>query len=122
VIVEVALAVVLVIGCGLMIKSFARVQQVDVGFNPDGLVTMQLDLPRRTYPDDNQINAFWDRLLVELRAIPGVASASIMSACSIPPGHANDMYFEARRSGATAPTASPIPISGTSSTTSTSPP
>src|SRR5262245_60058116 len=46
---EVALAVVLVIGCGLMVRSFVRVSQVDTGFRPDGLITMNVELPQKSY-------------------------------------------------------------------------
>jgi predicted permease len=97
VVAEVAMAVVLVIGCGLVIRSFNRLQQVNVGFNPDGLLTMNIELAPKTYPNDAAANAFWDRLLRDLGAIPGVKSATLMS--GLPPFrnvNANDLWLEGK--------------------------
>ncbi len=97
VVAEVAMAVVLVIGCGLVIRSFNRLQHVNVGFNPDGLLTMNVELPPKTYPTDDAANAFWDRLLRELRVIPGVKSATLMD--GLPPFrsvNANDLWLEGK--------------------------
>jgi len=97
VVAEVALSVVLVIGCGLVIRSFNRLQQVNVGFNPDGLLTMNLEVLPAIYPEKEATNAFWDRLLRDLRAIPGVKSATLMS--GLPPFrrvNANDFFFEGK--------------------------
>jgi putative ABC transport system permease protein len=80
---EVALAVVLVIGCGLVIKSFVRLQQVDPGFRPGGLVTGQIELPMKKYPREADVLLFFQRLQRELRSEPGVESATVMS--GLPP-------------------------------------
>jgi predicted permease len=69
---EVALAVVLVAGAGLMIRSFARLSAVDLGFDPDGVMTMEV-LPLDKNPAVHK--AYYPLLLQRLRAIPGVASA-----------------------------------------------
>jgi putative ABC transport system permease protein len=79
VVVETALALMLLIGAGLLIKSFIRLQRVDPGFNPAGLLTMRVLLPRTTYPERQQLAAFEMRLLERLRALPGVQSASVAS-------------------------------------------
>jgi putative ABC transport system permease protein len=72
---EVALAVVLVAGAGLMIQSFIRVSSVDLGFKPDGLLTMQV-LPLQRDPAAHE-SYYWS-LLQRLRTTPGVASAGIV--------------------------------------------
>jgi putative ABC transport system permease protein len=92
---EVALAVILVVGSGLMLRSFAELQKVDPGFDPDGLLTFQLFLPAATYPDPPAQAAFLDRLLERMRSLPGVTSAAAMS--GMPPRrdvNANDTDFE----------------------------
>src|SRR4029079_12055526 len=59
---EIALSVVLVVGCGLMARSFARLQKVELGFDPRGLVTMQIELPKSFYPADASAVTFWRTL------------------------------------------------------------
>src|SRR5690606_14556192 len=95
VVAEVALAVMLVVGSGLMLRSFAELQRVDPGFRADGLLSFQLFLPPAGYSDSQPQDAFYDRLLPELRALPGVVSVSAMS--GLPPQrdlNANDTEFE----------------------------
>jgi putative ABC transport system permease protein len=97
VIAEIALAVVLVIGCGMMVKSFVRLQQVDVGFKPDHLLTFEVELPRKAYPEATQVNEFWRRAIERLRALPGVESAALIS--GLPPNRpriANDLGLPGR--------------------------
>ena len=69
---EVALAVVLVIGAGLLVRSFARLTAVSPGFDPRGVLTMRLSLPAAAYPTRTAMRSFYDRLYTELRALPGV--------------------------------------------------
>jgi predicted permease len=71
---EVALAVILLIGTGLMLRSFVRLQQVEPGFRPDHLLTMELSLPDARYPDPQKA-AFFSLLLERIRALPEVLSA-----------------------------------------------
>ncbi len=95
VVVEVALAVVLVIGAGLLIRSLGRLQRVDPGFDPRGLLTFQLYLPEARYPDAAAAGAFYASLLDRLEALPGVQAAAGMS--GLPPlrnVNANDTRFE----------------------------
>jgi putative ABC transport system permease protein len=98
VIVEIALAVVLVVGCAVMVKSFVRLQEVDLGFEPDHLFTAEIELPAKTYPGDGvAATSFWRRLQDRLTALPGVKSATLVS--GIPPSrrlNANDMGLPGR--------------------------
>jgi predicted permease len=72
---EVALALVLLVGSGLMIKSFQRLRTVDPGFDPHGVLTLRLDLPAAEYRDSAAILRFQQRLLERVRALPGVTAA-----------------------------------------------
>ncbi|MFY9556002.1 MAG: ABC transporter permease [Blastocatellia bacterium] len=83
VVTEIALSLVLLIGAGLMIKSFLVLQKVNVGFNPDNLVTMQLSLPSSRYRERPQIISFYQQLLQRVETIPGVESAGLN--ISLPP-------------------------------------
>ena len=69
---EVALALVLLIGSGLMLKSFRRWIAVDPGFDPDRVLTFGVSLPQSKYGSREQQIAFFDRLRIELAALPGV--------------------------------------------------
>jgi len=95
VVAEVTLAAVLVIGGGLLLRSFWELQRVDPGFQPRGLLTMELALPGATYATPIQAAAFVERLTERLQALPGVESVAVMS--GLPPRRevdANDMVFE----------------------------
>ncbi|MCI0390045.1 MAG: ABC transporter permease [Acidobacteria bacterium] len=77
---EVALSLVLLIGAGLMIRSFMRVQQIDPGLKVDRLVTMELNARRLRYPDEARVVAFYKDIIERVKAAPGVAGAAISSA------------------------------------------
>jgi predicted permease len=79
VIAETALALVLLVGAGLLIKSFARLQGVDPGFSPQRVLTAQLALPAVRYPDATARRAFWTRLVDRARAMPGVTAVGLTS-------------------------------------------
>jgi predicted permease len=92
---EMALAAILVIGAGLLIRSLSALQHVDPGFDSRGLLTFQLYLPPARYPDATAASSFYTRLLDRLRALPGVQAAAAMS--GLPPlrdVNANDTQFE----------------------------
>jgi putative ABC transport system permease protein len=74
VIVEVALALVLLVGAGLTMRSFVRLMSVDPGLDPQNVLTMDIRLPRSKYEPTQQA-AFFQQLLERLRALPGVQSA-----------------------------------------------
>jgi putative ABC transport system permease protein len=77
VIAEVAVALILLIGAGLLINSFLRLRSVDPGFRTDKLLTMQVVLPRLKYPDHARRSVFYTELLRRVEALPGVKSAAI---------------------------------------------
>ena len=79
---EVAFALLLTIGAGLMLRSFARVRAVNPGFDPENVVTFRVSLPTAAYPDADRIKLTEQQLVQRLREIPGVLSAS---ATSTPP-------------------------------------
>ncbi len=76
VVMQVALALVLLVGSGLMVRSFQRLRAVDPGFQADGLVTFRLSPPPSSYPDGAATARFYDDLLARLEAIPSVSSAA----------------------------------------------
>jgi putative ABC transport system permease protein len=76
---EVALAVMLVIAAGLLLRSFDRLLRIDPGFNVKNLLTVNIDLPASRYQDNQRVTAFYDRLLERVRALPGVVSAAATS-------------------------------------------
>src|SRR6476646_7523260 len=76
---ETALALMLLFGAGLLIKSFARLQAVDPGFASENVLTAQLALPALRYPDAAARRTFWTRLVDKTRALPGVTAAGLTS-------------------------------------------
>ena len=92
---ELALALVLLIGSGLMVKAFWKLQQVDAGFKPDHLLTMRISLPRISYATAAAGNGFWSSILTRANSLPGVTAASM--ATELPPPRqvdANDTDIE----------------------------
>jgi predicted permease len=83
---ELALALMLLIGTGLMLRAFWKLQQVNAGFNPANVITASIALPRATYPDDPSKMSFWSRLEQRLAVLPGVESAALVS--TLPPREA----------------------------------
>jgi len=77
VVAEVALALVLLVGAGLLLKSFQKLQEVDPGFKPEHLLTMQISLPATKYRNPQQIDAFFQQALDKIKALPGVQSAGV---------------------------------------------
>jgi putative ABC transport system permease protein len=77
---EIALALVLLVGAGLMVRSFAELQRVDPGFRPQGLLTTQVLLPRSRYGEGPKVAAFNDQLLERVSTLPGVESAGLIDA------------------------------------------
>jgi putative ABC transport system permease protein len=77
VVAETALALMLLIGAGLLIKSFLYLQRVDPGFSSERVLTAQISLPAAKYADPPARGAFWRRLIESARAMPGVTSAGL---------------------------------------------
>jgi putative ABC transport system permease protein len=75
VVVEMALAVVLLVGAGLMLRSLWSLQRVDVGFEPSRVMTLRLALPQASYDTADEVVAFYARLMDRVRQLPGVRNA-----------------------------------------------
>jgi putative ABC transport system permease protein len=76
VVAEVSLAVLLLIGSGLLAKSLWRLQQTDPGITPEELVSVEFDLPATNYSDAERASDFYRRLVTDVQALPGVQSVS----------------------------------------------
>ncbi len=76
---EVGLAVVLLVGAGLLVDSFLRLSRVDTGIDPHNVLTMRMYLPDTRYPDLPARHAFYESLLEEVSALPGVRTAGLVS-------------------------------------------
>ncbi|MEP6995091.1 MAG: ABC transporter permease, partial [Acidobacteriota bacterium] len=77
VVAEIALALVLLVGAGLLIHALWRLQAVRPGFDPDNVLTARLDLPESRYPEVPEQTAFRERVLEGLNSVPGVEAAMI---------------------------------------------
>ncbi|MGB0035338.1 MAG: ABC transporter permease [Candidatus Acidiferrales bacterium] len=86
---ELALALVLLIGCGLMVRGFWKLQQVRTGLNSENVITMRVALPRAAYTKNEQADSFWSRLEERVKQLPGVQSAALVS--GLPPNRPPNM-------------------------------
>ena len=74
---QLVVVVPLLAGAGLLASSFARLQNVDPGFDPENLVTMRMSLSAGAYPDQATRQSFWDEALTRVGSIPGVVSVGL---------------------------------------------
>jgi putative ABC transport system permease protein len=79
VVTELALALVLLLGAGLLVKSFWRLTAVDLGFNRENVLMARLNLPRSVYRTEPQTAAFYGQLLERVKALPGVESTGVIN-------------------------------------------
>jgi predicted permease len=93
VIAQVAFAFVLLAGAGLLFASFRRVLAVDPGFNPDGVLTASITLPRTRYAEDDALRRFTDETLRRLRALPGVTAAGATSTIPLGGNHSDSVIL-----------------------------
>ena len=99
---EVALSLVLLIG-GLMIRSFWKLQQVDPGFDTSNALTMSVMLTPTRYAEPHQQLAFYDRVLDQIRAVPGVASVGVTTTIPLAGGGSTQPFsIEGRPTGSIA--------------------
>jgi putative ABC transport system permease protein len=82
VVVEIALALLLVIGCTVMVRSFVRLQRVELGMDPNRLLAFGVSLPYKAY-QPHAANQFWDRLEERIRAMPGIEDAVLVDTFGI---------------------------------------
>ena len=76
VVAQIAMALVVLVGAGLLGRSFSALQSVKPGFTPEGVMTMQLNLPRAKYDSAVKVTNFYQRLVAEIGAVPGVSETS----------------------------------------------
>ncbi|MEN3334847.1 MAG: putative transport system permease protein [Blastocatellia bacterium] len=88
---EFALALLLLIGAGLLVKSFRQLQAVDVGFDPWHVLTMRIVLPDSKYAEPEQIRSFFDEVLQRTASLPGVESVGTTTQLPLQGG--GDTYF-----------------------------
>ncbi|MBA2270567.1 MAG: ABC transporter permease [Chthoniobacterales bacterium] len=79
VVTEVALALILLIGAGLMIRSFMQLQSVETGFNPENVLTMRAQLPKKKYPEPHHIVDFFKQAEARIASLPGVQAVGAIS-------------------------------------------
>jgi predicted permease len=87
VIAQVAAALVLLVGAGLLMKSFWRLQSVDPGFNPTGVLTMRMLLPFETYPKNEQRAEFYRQIFARIHTLAGVESVAAITRTPLFPGN-----------------------------------
>jgi putative ABC transport system permease protein len=93
---EVALSLVLLVGAALLIRSFARLTNIDPGFAPEHVLSFQVMLPQTAYPDPAKRDAFFDRLLERLRGMPGVQAAGMIQTLPILADHMLSFSIQGR--------------------------
>lgn len=98
VVAEVALATLLVLGAGLLVRSILELRRVDPGFDPDGVVAISLNLPGARYPGPPLVIGFYDELLARVRELPGVESAAASSTLPLRDRGSTSDFFIAGRS------------------------
>jgi putative ABC transport system permease protein len=92
---ELAMALVLLIGCGLMLRAFWKLQEVHTGLHADEVVTMRVSLSGGTYTENAKITDFWTRFEGRLTNLPGVQSAALVSGLApLRPPNMNDTEIE----------------------------
>lgn len=89
---EVAVALLLLVGAGLMTKSFVRLQQVDPGFDATNVVSMNIALPTSKYRQQ-QVNVFYDQLIERLRNLPGVKSVAGIDVLPLSNGNVSSRFL-----------------------------
>ena len=94
VIAEVAISLLLLVGAGLLIKSFMNLRQSDLGFDPDNVLTMRVAIPETRYKENGQIENFYRALLQRVQGLPGVESAGITLGLPMNGGIESGVTFE----------------------------
>ena len=89
VVAEIAMAAVLLIAAGLLLRSFSRLVKVAEGFNPDHVLSLQMALPNARYPKPGDRVAFMKKTLERINGLPGITSASAISRLPLNPGNSS---------------------------------
>jgi putative ABC transport system permease protein len=104
---EIALAMVLVVGASLMLRSLLEIQKVDLGFEADRLLTIAVTPPESDYSSAEEVNAWFERATEQLEALPGVRAAGVVN--PLPLNHEN-FQGQFARPGHEPPTADDWPV------------
>jgi len=91
---EVALALMLLVGAGLLMRSLASLRSVDPGFDPRNVLTATIDIPEAKYNTPEARNGFFDRVLRKVRALPGVEAAATVDTLPLRGGSAQPVAVE----------------------------
>jgi putative ABC transport system permease protein len=91
---EIALAVVLLVAAGLMMKSLLRLLQANIGFNPQNVLTMTVVLPPAKYTDANKQVSFFDQLNERVQSVPGVSDVGTINILPLQGGNTTRFYVE----------------------------
>ncbi len=94
VVAEIALAVVLLAGAGLMMKSLWRLMQVNIGFDPHNVLTMTVALPGSKYQEQSRIASFHDQLTTRVSSLPGVAGAGLIDRLPLLGGNTTRFFLD----------------------------
>lgn len=94
VVTEIALAVVLLVGSGLLLKSLVRLLNTSPGFNPENILTMTVVLPATKYTDPNSQINFHDQLSQRVMSLPGVTGTGTVDILPLQPGNTTQVYVE----------------------------
>jgi putative ABC transport system permease protein len=100
VVTEIALAVLLLVGAGLLIRSFRQLIEVSPGFQTQHLLTMEISLPEKPYPDGAPVQAFFKQLTERVSAIPGVQAAGAVSQMPLSDSYSSGTVFVQESSAA----------------------
>jgi predicted permease len=90
---QIGFAFALLVGAGLLLASFRQLLEVDPGFQPSGVVTASMALPRSSYSDDNARRTFMNRALPAIRQIPGIAAAGATEAIPFGSNHSDSVII-----------------------------
>jgi predicted permease len=90
---ELALAVLLLVGAGLLIRSFSRLLDVSPGFQTQHLLTMELALPEKTYPDGAPVQKFYTQLMAGVKTVPGIRAAGAVSQMPLTDSYTSGSVF-----------------------------
>jgi putative ABC transport system permease protein len=90
---EIALSLVLLVGAGLMFRSFLALLNTSPGFNPEGVLTMSLNLPFAKYKEDAQRAAFYSELVQRVKTLPGVQSAAVVNYVPLGGSNSSDAFL-----------------------------
>src|SRR5205085_7147709 len=93
VVAEISISLVLLVGAGLMVRSFVEMLRADLGLRPQGVLTMQMSLPRDAYPENQQRINFYEQLVTRVRQLPGVTGAGVVNFVPMGQGGKTDTNF-----------------------------